>query len=102
MQDMRNKLVSIAVLKSKAGRRDALRNGLLALIDPTRSEAGNLDYVLFEAKDEPGVFYMREAFEDQAALDAHFATPHFQAFKTTLEDLLEEPIKLIFLNQISD
>lgn len=102
MQDMRNKLVSIAVLKSKAERRDALRDGLLALIDPTRSETGNLDYVLFEAKDEPGVFYMREAFEDQAALDAHFATPHFQAFKTTLEDLLEEPIQLIFLNQISD
>ncbi|RYE40418.1 MAG: antibiotic biosynthesis monooxygenase [Hyphomicrobiales bacterium] len=102
MPNPKNKLVSLAVLKSKPGQRENLRDGLLALIAPTRAEPGNLDYVLFEAKEEPGVFYMREAFEDQAALDAHFATPHFQKFKATLDDILEAPIQLIFLDQVSD
>ena len=65
-----DKIVSIAVLKAKAGMRERLRHELLALIAPTRREPGNLDYVLFELKDEPGTFYMREAFVSQAALDA--------------------------------
>lgn len=95
------KLISIAVLKAKSGKREALRQGLLALIDPTRAEPGNLDYVLFELRDEPGTFYMREAFVDQAALDAHFAASYFQAFAATVDDLLEEPLRLIFLDQVS-
>lgn len=96
-----DKITSIAVLKAKPGKREALRAGLLALIAPTRGEAGNLDYVLFELRDEPGTFYMREAFVSQAALDAHFATPHLRAFAATLDDLLEEPLRLIFLDQVS-
>jgi quinol monooxygenase YgiN len=95
------KRVSIAVLKAKSGKREALRQGLLALIEPTRAEAGNLDYVLFELRDESGTFYMREAFANQAALQTHFAAPYFQAFAATIDDLLAEPLRLIFLDQVS-
>lgn len=49
-------LTSIAVLKAKPGQRDALREALTALVEPTRREAGNLDYTLFELTDEPGSF----------------------------------------------
>ncbi|WLH38405.1 putative quinol monooxygenase [Pseudomonas sp. FP2196] len=94
-------LVSIAVLKAKTGQEQALKDGLLALVDPTRAEPGNLDYVLFELRDERGTFYMREAFKDQAALDAHFATPYFQRFAAAANDLLAEPLQLIFLEQVS-
>ena len=94
-------LVSLAILKAKPGQRQALKTGLLSLIEPTRAEPGNLDYVLFERQDEPGTFYMREAFKDQAALDAHFAMPYFQRFAATADDLLEEPLQLIFLEQVS-
>jgi quinol monooxygenase YgiN len=95
-------LVSLAVLKAKPGKQQALKAGLLSLIEPTRAEPGNLDYVLFERRDEPGTFYMREAFKDQAALDAHFATPYFQRFAATADDLLSEPLQLIFLEQVSN
>ncbi len=98
---MNTPLVSIAVLKAKPGKQKALKDGLLSLVEPTRTEPGNLDYVLFELRDEPGTFYMREAFKDQAALDAHFATPYFQRFAATADDLLSEPLKLIFLEQVS-
>lgn len=94
-------LVSIAVLKAKSGKEQALKEGLLALVEPTRAEPGNLDYVLFELRDARGTFYMREAFKNQAALDAHFATPYFQRFAATADDLLEEPLQLIFLEQVS-
>ncbi|MFJ2478841.1 putative quinol monooxygenase [Pseudomonas sp. NPDC087598] len=94
-------LVSIAVLKAKAGKEQALKEGLLTLVEPTRKEPGNLDYVLFELRDARGTFYMREAFKNQAALDAHFAMPYFQRFAATADDLLEEPLQLIFLEQVS-
>lgn len=99
---MQEPLVSIAVLKAKPGKQLALKHGLLALIEPTRREPGNLDYVLFELRDEPGTFYMREAFRDRAALDAHFATPYFKQFAATADDLLKEPLNLIFLEQVSN
>lgn len=95
-------LVSIAVLKAKPGQEQALKEGLLALVEPTRTEPGNLDYVLFELRDQRGTFYMREAFKDQAALDAHFAMPYFQHFAATADDLLETPLQLIFLEQVSN
>jgi quinol monooxygenase YgiN len=101
MNTSSNVLVSIAVLKAKAGKELALKQELLALVEPTRAEPGNLDYVLFEQRDEQGTFYMRESFRDQAALDAHFAMPYFQRFATTADDLLKEPLQLIFLEQIS-
>ncbi|AOF94081.1 putative quinol monooxygenase [Sinorhizobium sp. RAC02] len=95
------KLIALAVLKARPGKREALRQGLLALIEPTRAETGNLDYVLFELRDEPGAFYMREAFTNQAALDEHVAAPYFQTFAATIDDLLEEPLRLIYLDQVS-
>ena len=81
--------------------KDALKAGLLNLIEPTRAEPGNLKYVLFEQRNEPGTFYMREAFKDQAALEAHFARLYFQRFAATTDDLLIEPLQLIFLKQVS-
>ncbi|MEG0858434.1 MAG: putative quinol monooxygenase [Pseudomonas sp.] len=101
MDVKQQRLVSIAVIKAGPGKQQALKQALLALIEPTRAEPGNLDYVLFEQRDEPGTFYMREAFVDQAALDAHLATPYFQRFAAASEDLLTEPLQLIFLEQVS-
>ena len=102
MNTSSNVLVSIAVLKAKAGKEQALKQELLALVEPTRAEPGNLDYVLFELRDQRGTFYMREAFKDQAALDAHFAMPYFKRFAAAADDLLEEPLQLIFLEHVSN
>jgi quinol monooxygenase YgiN len=63
MKKETDKLVSIAVLKARDGMGERLRDALLTLIGPTRQEPGNLDYVLFELKDEPGTFYMRSLRE---------------------------------------
>lgn len=67
----------------------------------TRQEPGCLDYTLFEQADAPGTFYMRESFTDRAALDAHIATPYFQAFAKRFDELLERPLQLIFLAEVA-
>ncbi|AKF51288.1 MULTISPECIES: putative quinol monooxygenase [Pseudomonas] len=91
----------MAVLKASAGKEAALKHALSALVEPTRAEPGNIEYTLFEARDERGTFYMRECFKDQAALDAHVATSHYQQFAAVSGELLAEPPRLIFLDQVS-
>lgn len=95
-----NTLSIIAELKAKEGKRDDLKSALQALISPTRQEAGCLDYALFQLQDSPDVFYMRESWKGQEALDSHIALPHFQAFVQQMESLLAEPLKLIRLNAV--
>jgi len=101
MTEHTSAIVLLATLKAKAGQADALKAALLALIEPTRAEPGNLDYMLFERQGEPGCFYMREAFAHQEAFDAHAASEHFQRFLARSEDLLAEPPQLTFLNPVS-
>ncbi|MGL5072934.1 MAG: putative quinol monooxygenase [Aeromonas salmonicida] len=96
-----DKIVSIAVLKALPGMKERLCHELLKLVEPTRHEPGNLDYVLFELRDEPDTFYMREAFVSQAALDDHCATDYFQAFAKQADALLAEPLRLIFMEEVS-
>ena len=95
---MTNDTVSvIAVLKAKPGQTAALRK---ALLQPTRQEAGNLDYALFQLRDAPDTFYMRESWRDPSALEAHIALPHFQAFIAQMDSLLAEPLRLDYLTPV--
>ncbi|EIV5417994.1 TPA: putative quinol monooxygenase [Klebsiella aerogenes] len=91
----------IAVLKAKAGQTEALRDALQALLLPTREEPGNLDYALFQLRDAPDTFYMRESWRDQQALDEHIAQPYFQAFIGQMESLLAKPLRLDYLTPIA-
>ena len=90
----------IAVLKARPDKTESLRDALKALLQPTRQEPGNLDYALFQLRDEPETFYVRESWRDEAALEEHIALPHFQAFIGQMESLLAEPLRLDYLTPI--
>ena len=90
----------IAVLKARPGKTESLRDALKALLLPTRQEPGNLDYALFQLRDEPETFYVRESWRDEEALEEHIALPHFQAFIGQMESLLAEPLRLDYLTPI--
>jgi quinol monooxygenase YgiN len=98
---MNDRYIALAVLKAKEGKRKNLQEELLKLIEPTRKEKGCLEYLLFEDKNENGIFYMREAFENKTAFDEHLSSDYFQNFESQLEELLLNPIQLIELVQIS-
>ncbi|MFF9981780.1 putative quinol monooxygenase [Streptomyces erythrochromogenes] len=93
-------LVALARVRAKPARREDLQDALAALVEPSRAEDGCFDYTPFELLEEPGTFYVRETWADQAALDFHMATPHFQAFAARFEELLAEPIGLIPLREV--
>jgi len=98
---MENPFVTIAAIKAKTGEADKLKQELLKLIDPTRSEEGCLEYVLFEDEELPGNFYMREAFANKEAFEVHVQTAHFLNFASQLDNLTDGGVKLIKLLQVS-
>jgi autoinducer 2-degrading protein len=50
------------------------------LTDPTRAEPGCRLYVVHRSPAEPSKFFLYEQYDDQAALDAHRASPHFEQY----------------------
>lgn len=46
----------------------------------TQAEPGNLDYSFASVLGDPGRIVISERWEDQAAIDAHMAAPHFVEF----------------------
>ncbi len=80
----------MARLTACAGKEMALRSVLRDLLAPTRSEDACLSYDLFENEDNPLEFVTVEQWRDQAAAEAHLATPHVAAAIALAGDLLAQ------------
>ncbi|MFZ5930463.1 MAG: putative quinol monooxygenase [Pseudomonadota bacterium] len=50
----------------------------------TRKEAGCLSYSFYSDLEDPNVFRIFEEWETEAALVAHFKTPHIAQFRTDM------------------
>jgi quinol monooxygenase YgiN len=70
----------IAVIVAQTGRGPVVRAALQALRQPSLAESGCLQYDLHQDRDDPERFVMVEQWRDQAAIDQHDASAHFQHF----------------------
>lgn len=57
---------------------DKAEGFLRELRDESRKEDGVISFDVGRSKDQPNVFALWEVYRDNAALDAHVATDHFQ------------------------
>lgn len=76
-----------SIKRPREGKADALRQALLALVEPTRREAGFITYNLYEEQD--GTLFLYEAWRSREDLEAHFQTPHVQAFRRQVDALAD-------------
>ncbi len=60
---------------------DAFRPRMIEMMAASRAEDGCLAYGYAEDVGEPGLMHVFEAWRDQAALDAHFQTPHMAGWR---------------------
>jgi quinol monooxygenase YgiN len=86
---MTNPVKIVAVLTARAGAADQLRTLLDGMLVPSRAEAGNLRYDLWQDQSEPTRFVLDELYTNSDAVAAHRATPHFQAYLAAVGDLAE-------------
>lgn len=89
-----------ALIKAKPGKEDAVRQGLTALLAPTRVEDGCLNYDLHESLTDPGTFRFHENWTSRATLDAHLQSAHIRRFIEQVETLLAEPVEIALCKRI--
>ncbi len=59
---------------------DEAKAVLPQLVESTRREPGCLMYVAHQKPGDPSTFFFYEQYRDEAALEAHRASPHFARF----------------------
>ncbi|OUL18632.1 putative quinol monooxygenase [Nostoc sp. 106C] len=67
---------------------EALKAVLLALIEPTRQEAGAIKYELLQNQYDPTDFTFVEEWTSNEALNIHLDSPHLQEAAAKLEGLV--------------
>jgi len=85
-------LAVTALFVPKPDARDDVGRVLRAMVEPTRGEAGCLQYDLYEHENG---FQLFERCSDREAITAHQATDHYRAYRLAVADLLEEPIQVV-------
>ena len=75
-------LLIVGTVRLPASNLDRARPAMRAMVQASRAETGCLEYSYGEDVLEPGLIHVKELWSDQAALDAHFASSHIQAWRT--------------------
>ncbi|HEX5378273.1 MAG TPA: putative quinol monooxygenase [Phenylobacterium sp.] len=61
---------------------EGFRPHMLEMLAASRAEDGCLEYSYAEDVAEPGLIRVYEAWRDQAAIEAHFKTPHMAVWRS--------------------
>ena len=62
---------------------------LKGMVAPSRAEAGNLQYDLWQEDENPGRFVLEECYRDELSAAAHKSSPHFRNYLSIINDLAE-------------
>ena len=71
-------LVLAVTWVAREGEGEAVANLLRRLASLSRAEPGCLQYDPHRDPEDPDTFFLFERYVDEAALEAHAASPHFQ------------------------
>ena len=98
-----SKIVVIASFYPKNGKNNEVKETILAMVDPTRSEEGNEIYNFYEEKNDDGKnisFHLFEVYKNSVALDFHRNTSYYKTYRSKMVDLLDRPIEVKVLSSI--
>lgn len=96
------KIVLMARLKVKSDKVDELKVAAMAIVEPSRKEAGNLNYDVHQSVEDETLFFWHETWANKAAIDEHFATPFFQKFFAVVGEVAAEPPQINLTRMIVD
>ena len=98
-----SKITVLASFYPKKDTNNKVKEIILSMISPTRSEEGNKLYNFYEEKNNEGKstsFHLFEIYKDTEALDFHRNTSHYKNYRSKIVNLLEKPIEVKILNSI--
>ena len=95
------KITVLAKIKAKDGLAETVKQQALALVAPTRSEAGCISYDLHQSTEDENLFMFYENWTSKQALDEHIQSSHLQAFIAKAEELLAGALDVSIWKKIS-
>jgi quinol monooxygenase YgiN len=93
-------LTVFAEMHAKPGKENELRRALIGMIEPTRREAGCVQYDLHVGHEDPRHYFFYENWTSKKELDAHLASPHLKAFVAIADELLVEPLRIVLATRV--
>lgn len=87
-------IIAIADMFGSSSSRDELAALLAHAERETAQQPGCLRYSFAAVLGDPDHFVLISEWQDQAALDAHYASPEFAAFQFSLYELLARPSEM--------
>lgn len=89
--------MSISIFASihpQAEHRDDVEQALRTMVRQSRAEPGNLRYDLFIREGESLAFDLFELYVDDAAVEAHRQSAHYQHYRAVTADWLAAPTEV--------
>lgn len=80
-------LLIVGTVRLPAENLERARPAMQAMVQASRAEEGCLEYGYAEDVLVPGLIHVKERWSSQAALDAHFASAHIQAWRSAWPEL---------------
>ena len=94
-------LVLVVRMRAQEGKDEEAAGLMRELAEATRQEPGCIHYIPTRSNEDPRDFLLYEEYDDQAALDAHGASEHFQRLAAGhLFGLMESPRERRFYTPI--
>jgi quinol monooxygenase YgiN len=90
-----NLLVLHAHIKVDPKQREEYLKHARKVMEGSKAEAGCNSYHLYEDTLVPNTFVMLEEWKDTAAVEFHFETEHYKAFKEATVGMVVEPVRLV-------
>ena len=95
------KVTVVATCRAKPGLEGRVRKEILSLVEPTRAEAGCINYDLHVAADNPAHFMLYENWTSKEDLDEHLAMPYLERFKALAPELLAGPLDVQLFEMVT-
>jgi quinol monooxygenase YgiN len=99
---MNDPLILFARITPKGEHLAAARQAVLDIVPRTRAEPGCRVFTLHDDRDGGQHLYLYEIWDDQTALDAHYAQPYTRAVFVRYQDWLAAPIEITKLRHLGD
>ncbi|MBX2854368.1 MAG: antibiotic biosynthesis monooxygenase [Rhodobacteraceae bacterium] len=97
---MTQPLCIIATITPRPEHLEDARKAILGVISQTVSEAGCRTFRLLEGNEDANL-YLYEEWDDQAALDAHYAQPYIKTVFEAYQRWLAKPVDIIRLQRLA-
>jgi quinol monooxygenase YgiN len=95
------KVTVVARIRAKKGMEEKVKQELLALVGPTRSEKGCINYDLHQSVENKSLFMFYENWVNKKDLDKHLEMPHMKSHMEKASEILDGPGEITLWEKIS-